>query len=483
VRRKRAGQSPGERSIVGIKLSFLGATQNVTGSRYLLECNGSRVLVDCGLYQERALRERNYQGFPVRPDTLDVVLLTHAHLDHCGFIPRLVKDGFRGTVYSTPATAEIAQIAFLDYAHLQTEDTEFKRRRHAREGRKGRDPLVPLYTDRDADASMRHFDTVEYGKSIRVGHEIEATFHDAGHILGSAMIDLSVRVNGALRTLIFSGDIGRWGKPILNDPTVFTDADYVTMESTYGDRLHEDSTDIDSMLVEVVTSTKQKRGNVLIPSFAIERTQEVLYRLNALFLKGRIPHMPVFIDSPMAQEVTQVFKRHRELFDEEMNAFLKSGNSPFSFKGLRMVGSIEESKAINRMKESAIIIAGSGMCTGGRIKHHLVYNISRPESVILFVGYQAEGTLGREIVEGAAQVRILGQSYPVLARVLQIQGFSAHADKAELLRWVSGLKAPPKHVFVTHGEAEVARKFADTLRTEKHWSVSVPSYEQAVDLD
>jgi metallo-beta-lactamase family protein len=468
---------------VGISVGFLGAAENVTGSRYLVDTNGSRVLVDCGLYQERAFRERDWQRFPVPPDSVGAIVLTHAHLDHCGFIPRLASSGFRGTVYSTPATAEIARITFLDYAHLQAEDAGFKQRRHEREGRKGRYPAVPLYTEQDALASLNRFRTVDYGKPFRVASGLEATFHDAGHILGSAMVELAATSAGQTRTVIFSGDIGRWDKPILNDPTVFTEGDYVVMESTYGDRLHEDPQDIDTMLTEVIRSTAARGGNVVIPTFAIERAQEVLYHLNRLFLKDEIPRLPVFIDSPMALEVTQVFKRHRELFDDEMTDLVNRGQSPFSFPGLRMMASADESKSINNLRKSAIIMAGSGMCTGGRIKHHLAANIGRPESVILFVGYQAEGTLGREIVEGAQEVRILGEMNAVKARVIQIQGFSAHADRDELLRWVSGLSRPPRHVFVTHGEPAASRSFADTLRRMKGWNVSVPRYEERASLD
>ena len=468
---------------MSVELSFLGAAQNVTGSRYLLEHDGARTLVDCGLYQERDLRQRNWERFPVGPDSIDNLLLTHAHLDHAGFIPKLVKSGFRQTIYSTPATEEIARIAFLDYAHLQIEDADYKRRRHEREGRTGRFPEVPLYTDRDAIEATHYFKTNNYDRPITIGAKAEATFRNAGHILGSSMIEVRTAVNGAERTIIFSGDIGRWDKPILNDPAVFTEADYVVMESTYGDRVHEDGHDIDTMLEGVIRTTKRAGGNIVIPSFAIGRAQEVLFHLNRLFLAGRIPRLAVFLDSPMALEVTEVYKRHRELFDLETTALVKEGHSPFSFPGLTLASSVEESKAINRVKESCVIISGSGMCTGGRIKHHLVQNISRGESTILFVGYQAEGTLGREIVEGAREVRILGQIYPVRAKVVQIEGFSAHADKTELMRWISSLRQAPRHVFVTHGDAEAARAFADGLAREKGWNVSVPRYGDRVTLD
>jgi metallo-beta-lactamase family protein len=427
-------------------------------------------------------------------------------MDHSGFLPRLVKSGFRGTIYSTAATAEIARIAFLDYAHLQSEDMDFKRRRHEREGRRSRYPEVPLYTEADALAATHQFKTYDYGRPVKIGPDMEAVFHDAGHILGSAMIEVRAGggrgtgssgetdggggtgsagggAGGGRRTIVFSGDIGRWDKPILRDPTTFNEADYVVMESTYGDRRHEDTADIDTLLEEVIRSTKRKGGNVVVPSFAIGRTQEVLYHLDRLLLKRRIPHLPVVIDSPMALEVTQVYKRHRELFDAETRDLVREGHSPFSFPDLRIMGTIEESKSINRLQESAVIIAGSGMCTGGRIKHHLVQNISRHQSTILFVGYQAAGTLGREIVDGAQTVRILGQMYPVRAGIRQIHGFSAHADKTELLRWVSDLERPPRQVFITHGEAEAAKAFAGTLASEKRWPVSVPSYQDTVTLD
>jgi len=463
-------------------LRFLGAAQNVTGSRYLLEIDGSRILVDCGLYQERSLLARNWDVFPVPVDSLDAVLLTHAHLDHCGYLPRLEKLGFRGNVYCTPATSEIAEIVFLDYANVQAEDLALKKKRHERESRRAPYPEIPLYSERDAIACLPLFAPADYGKPVEIGEGIEASFHDAGHILGSAMIRLTISENGTSKSIVFSGDIGRRDKPILNDPTVFGEADYVVMESTYGDRLHEDPTDIDSLLEDAIGSTVKQQGNIVIPSFAIGRTQEVLYRLNRLFMKQRIPRALVFIDSPMALRVTEVFERHRELFDAEMTKLEREGHSPFHLPNLNMTASVEASKAINNVRSGAIIIAGSGMCTGGRIKHHLVSNITRPESTILFVGFQAAGTLGREIVEGAKEVRILGQIYPVKASIKQIQGFSAHADRAELLRWVSGLTRPPRQVFVTHGEPESARSFAGFLSEQTGWTVSVPHHMDTVTL-
>jgi metallo-beta-lactamase family protein len=468
---------------VQIKLTFLGAAQNVTGSRCRLEANGSRVLVDCGLYQEREFRGRNWDPFPVPPDELDAVLLTHAHIDHCGLLPKLVREGFRGRIYCTSATAEIAEIALMDSARLQQEDAEFKRRRHEREGRKGPYPEVPLYTIDDVSACLSLFSPIVYEEPVEISDGLAATFYDAGHILGSSTVKVDVRQNGDNRTIVFSGDVGRWGKPILRDPTLLGEADYVVVESTYGNRLHGDSVSIGDELAEVINSTVAAGGNVVVPSFAIERSQEVLYYLNGLLIDDRIPHLMVFVDSPMASKVTEVFKHHPELFDREMMELEQQGRSPFDFPGLAMVRTVDESKAINRIAGTVMVIAGSGMCTGGRVKHHLVANISRPESTVLFVGYQAVGTLGRQIVDGAREVRILGQNRPVRARIAQIHGFSAHADREELCRWLSGLHKPPRHVFVVHGESEAASEFADFVSERTGWETSVPAYWEEAVLD
>ena len=466
-----------------IKLSFLGAARNVTGSQYLVEANDVRFLVDCGLYQEREFRGRNWEPFLIPPDSIDAVLLTHAHLDHCGLLPKLVREGFDGHVYCTAATSEIAKIILMDSANIQQEDAEFKRKRHQREGRRGTYPEVPLYTTDDAKDCFRLLSPIYYGEPVEIGDGVAATFHDAGHILGSSMIRVTVSQDGEKRTLLFSGDVGRWNKPILRDPTLFAQADYVLVESTYGDRLHESQETISDELARVISSTVEAAGNILIPSFALERSQEVLYYLNELLIKDRIPHLVVFVDSPMALSVTEVFQHHTELFDKEMLALIRQGKSPFDFPGLTMVRTVDQSKAINYIAGSAMIIAGSGMCTGGRIKYHLVRNISRPESTILFVGYQAMGTLGREIVGGDKEVRILGQKYPVRAKVAQIHGFSAHADRDELFRWLSALQRPPRHLFIVHGEPEAALRFADLLRERTGWEISVPEYRDEIILD
>ena len=466
-----------------LKLHFLGAAQNVTGSRHLLQANGTKVLVDCGLYQERQFRERNWAPFTVPPESIDAVLLTHAHLDHCGLLPKLVKEGFRGKIYCTDATAEIARIILLDSAKLQEEDAEYKLKRHKREKRKGPYPVVPLYTVADAEACFPQFRDVKYKTPVEICPGVEATFCDAGHVLGSSIIKVKVSQNGQERTVLFSGDVGRPHRPIVRDPSLVDQADYILVESTYGDRVHKGPEDTKKLIGEVINSTIRAGGNIIVPSFALERSQELLYFINELLLENAIPHLTVYLDSPMASRITKVFKRHRELYDEEMTEFVNNHESPFNFPGLKMAGTSEESKAINHARPPVMIIAGSGMCTGGRIKHHLVNNITKHQNTIMFVGYQAVGTLGRRLVDGDKEVRILGREYPVKARVERINGFSAHADKEELLEWLSGLKRPPRKLFVVHGESESAQHFGDFIRSETGWPVAVPAYQDEIILD
>jgi len=468
---------------VDIRLTFMGAARGVTGSRYLIEANNSKVLVDCGLYQERKLQYRNWEPFKVLPQEIDAVLLTHAHLDHCGLLPKLVNEGFRGRIICTPATADITRIILLDSAKIQEEDAAYKKKRHIREGRQGPYPEIPLYTTADAEATLPLFDTVEYREAVSVGEGIEATFHDAGHVLGSSMIKVLISQGEEKRSIVFSGDIGRWGRPMLEDPRIFRRTDYIVMESTYGDREHEGTNEIGDDLAEIVNAAFEVGGNIIVPSFALQRAQEIMYYLNILMLEKRIPDLNVYLDSPMAIRVTEVFKRHEELFDREMRELLHKGNSPFDFPGLKMVETVEESKALNYLKGTYMIIAGSGMCTGGRIKHHLVNNIPRPESTVLFIGYQAEGTLGRHIIDGAKRVRIHGQQRPIRAKIAQILGFSAHADRADLMKWLSKLTAEPKHIFITHGEKKAAEKFSTFLKDKTGYETSVPAYGTSVRLE
>jgi metallo-beta-lactamase family protein len=465
------------------KLRFLGAAQNVTGSRFLLETENTKLLVDCGLYQERQLRARNWEPFPVQPASIDAVLLTHAHLDHCGLLPKLVSEGFNGPIFCTPATSEIAQIVLADSGHLQEEDAEYKRKRHEKEGRKGAYPELPLYTADDAKACTPLFQTFRYGRTIQLDGGLEATFYDAGHILGSSMIKVKFPVNGEHRTVLFSGDIGRPGRPIVRDPTVFEEADYVLLESTYGDREHQPTEDVEDAIGDVINSTEQAGGNIIVPSFAIERSQEILYYVNALLRANKIPHIPIILDSPMATNVTEVFKNHPELYDDQMAKLVRDKNSPFNFPDLKITRTTEESKAINFIKETIMVIAGSGMCTGGRIKHHLVNNISQPENTIMFVGYQAVGTLGRSIVDGIKEVRILGQKRKVEARVTQIHGFSSHADRAEILKWLTEFNKAPRALFLVHGEPESARNFSDYITEKTGWKNYVPAYRDEFILE
>ena len=466
-----------------IKLTFCGAAGNVTGSRYLVEAAGRRMYVDCGLFQEWRLKSRNWEPFFVPPGGVDAVVLTHGHLDHCGLLPRLVREGFAGPIHCTGATADIAGIVMADSGRIQEEDASYKRKRHRKEKRRDVRSAEPLYTEKDAEKAIERLRPCDFDAPVRVADGIEATFVSAGHILGAGSVHLTVGEGRDRRTLVFSGDLGPWDMPILRDPIAPRHADYVVMESTYGDRNHGDRGDIPQRLAEVVNETVRAGGNLVIPSFAVERTQDLLYHLSGLLYDHEIPRVPVFLDSPMAIRVTEVFKRNSALFDEETLAIIMSGEHPCDFPGLTLCRSRQESKAINDIKEPKIVIAGSGMCTAGRIKHHLVQNIGREESTILFIGYQASGTLGRAILNGDEEVRIFGRQNRVRAGVAQINGFSAHADQSGLMRWVSALESPPRRVFVTHGEPDAAGTLVDLIDTRLGYAATAPGYLDSVILD
>ena len=465
-----------------MKLQFLGATRQVTGSQYFLQANGFKVLVDCGMFQERALQGRNWDHSPVRPADLDAIFLTHAHVDHCGLVPKLVKEGFRGAIYATAATADLAELVLRDSAHIQAEDASYKKKRHRREGRRGKHPVKPLYTQRDVEHTLPLLRPTSYEESVTVGDGLSAVFHDAGHILGSAIVELTIGANDQRQRMVFSGDLGQWGKPLVRDPTALAEADYVVMESTYGDRDHREVGDVESQLEEAINRTAAAGGNVVVPIFAIERAQEMIYHVSRLRHAGRIPSLPVFLDSPMAASATEIFRRHRDCFDLETWQLITSGDSPLRFPELKMVRTVDESKAINQQRGPCVIMSTSGMCTAGRIKFHLRQNIGRPECTILFVGYQAHGTLGREILSGKSKVRIHGRHLMVKARVDRVHGFSGHADRGDLLRWLGYLRNPPKQVFLTHGEEDQALSLQSHLRDELGWNVSVPEYQQVVEL-
>lgn len=465
-----------------MRLTFLGANRQVTGSRYLLEAGGLRLMIDCGLFQERCCLQYNWAASPVPPSQVDCVLLTHAHLDHCGLLPKFVREGYSRPVFTTQPSVELTGIVLRDAGRIQEEDAANKKRRHEREGRRGPYPEVPLYTQAEAERSLELLRPVRYREPLRLNKQVTVRFHDAGHILGSAMLEVIVHEDRRERRVLFSGDVGQRGKPLVHDPTVFEQADYVILESTYGDRDHEPQSQAIDKLVGIIHDTVARGGNLVIPTFALERAQELMFHLNRLLHEGRIPHLLVFLDSPMASDATEVFVRHRDWLDEHAQAMFAAGRHPFDFPGLEYVRTVARSKGINRIHGSCIVMAGSGMCTGGRIKHHLVANISRPQSTILFLGYQAVDTLGRQIVDGHPQVRILGQIYPVRARVERLYGFSAHADRHGLLQWLDHLRTAPRRVFLTHGEENAALSLAEVIRKNKSWDVAVPQYRESVSL-
>jgi metallo-beta-lactamase family protein len=465
-----------------VKLHFMGANRQVTGSRYCLETTRSRVMIDCGMFQERQFASRNWNDCPLPVDSINALLLTHAHIDHCGLIPRLVRHGYRRPIYCTPATVDLVEIMLRDAAHIQEEDAAYKRKRHRREGRSGRYDGQPLFDDRDVDETVKLLAAVPYDRKHVVTEDVSVVFREAGHILGSAMLEFEVRDESQQRKVVFSGDIGQWNKPLIHDPSRFEQADFVVMESTYGDREHDRSTDVETQLEHVINSTVRAGGNVVVPTFAVERAQELMYYLSRLVHENRIPDIPIFLDSPMAIDVTQVFRQHRDRFDKETWQRITDGLPPLDFPGLVLARGTDESKAINRVNEPCVIMSTSGMCTAGRIKHHLRQNLPRQNSTILFVGYQAHGTLGRQILDRKREVRIHGGMYPVRARVEQIYGFSGHADRSGLLYWAAGFQQPPRRLFLTHGEEQASLALADALRAEHGWDLLVPDYDSTSDL-
>jgi metallo-beta-lactamase family protein len=465
-----------------MKLHFLGANRQVTGSRYCLEVNGTKVLVDCGMFQERAYLERNWERNPIPPEEIDALLLTHVHIDHVGLIPRLARNGFSGPIYCTRPSLLLADILLRDSAEIQMEDVEFKKKRHAKEGRQGKHPVIPLYTVSDVEQVLPNFQGVSYGQPLQLSKSVTARFFDAGHILGSAMLELTTTENGQTRKILFSGDVGQWDKPLIRDPTLFEQADYVVMESTYGSRNHENGGDIETQLADVINRTVQRGGSVIIPTFAVERAQELMYYIGRLVHDQRVPQTKVFLDSPMAVDVTEIFQKSQDCLDAETWELILSNQAPLRFPGLELVRAGSASRAINKIKQPCIVMATSGMCTAGRIKHHLKHHIHKANSTILFVGYQGRGTLGRIILDGTKEVRIHGRMYQVAAEIAQIHGFSGHADRDGLLRWLGNLGSSPRQVFLTHGEEDEAEDLAETIRKTHEYDVSVPHYQDVVAL-
>ncbi|MBW2109493.1 MAG: MBL fold metallo-hydrolase [Deltaproteobacteria bacterium] len=465
-----------------MNITCVGAAGTVTGSNYLVEAEGVRILIDCGMFQgSRQLEERNYLAFPYDPKTVTHLILTHAHIDHSGLIPKLVRDGFSGEILSTSATADLCEIMLADSAHIQEMESEWRNRKKKRAGRHRL--IYPLYTKENAAAAMAYFTPVDYGMDRVLSSKVRVRFNDAGHILGSAIVELWIKEGDREVKVVFSGDLGSTNQPIIKDPTPIPDADVVFIESTYGDRLHKSKESTYEELKAVIRAAHADRGNVIIPAFAVERTQEVLYILNALRQKDEIPPMALYVDSPLAISATEIFLQHPECFDKETLEKLRTGNHPLEYPGMRFTPTREESIKLNEITHGAIIIAASGMGHAGRIKHHLRYNLWRPEAHVVFVGYQAQGTTGRLIVDGARRVKIFGEQVAVNAKVHTIGGFSAHADRDGLLKWLDHFDPKPAAVVIIHGEARSASAFAGHVRDRLGLDSIVPAMGELIDLD
>jgi metallo-beta-lactamase family protein len=462
-----------------MKISFHGADRGVTGSCHLIECAGHRVLIDCGLYQGgRELDEENADDFGFDPTSIDFLLLTHAHLDHCGRIPLLSKRGFKGEIITTAASRELARLVMMDSAHLQEEEARYQARKKARHGQQHKTEL--LYSVLDALNSTEHFGRIaKYNQALELAPGLRATFLDAGHILGSACVYLELEEHGQRRKVLFSGDLGNVERPFLRSPATPPKADVVIMETTYGDRLHKALTPSVEEFYEAITDTFQRGGNVIVPTFALERAQELLFYLREGVEQGRLPRsIQVFLDSPMAISATEIFERHPECYDSEVAELFREGRDPFHLPGLHFTRETAESIALNRIGGGAVILAGSGMCTGGRVRHHLKHNLWRKDSSVVFVGFAARGTLARQIIDGAKLVRVYGEEIPVRAKIHTINGFSAHADQAELLAWHQKIGSPER-TFLVHGEEEVMGRFAVQLQDTR---VEMPVLGQSFTL-
>lgn len=461
-----------------MRLTFLGAAMTVTGSSYLLEAGGQKFLIDCGMFQgSKTIVAFNRRSFAYKPSEIDGVLLTHAHIDHSGLLPKLVKEGFKGAVYATKATAELCSIMLPDSGHIQEFDAEIASRKSKRAGRQ---PVEPLYTVEDAQNCLKYFVPVRYDTDLDLPGGIRVRFQDAGHILGSSTLEIWVAEEDKTTKLVFSGDLGQPGQPIIKDPSYIEETDYLIMEATYGNRSHDDFDNKEEILAEVINATIKRGGNIVIPAFAVGRTQILLYHLHHLQKEGKIPDIPVIIDSPLAISATDIFRQNPQDYDAEAyNMVYLEHDNPLNMPHLAFTRTAEESKALNSIDYPVIIISASGMADAGRIQHHLKHNLWRPESSILFVGYQAEGSLGRRLVEGAKKVRILGEEISVKAKIYNLEGFSAHADREQLLHWVSGFKKKPANIFLVHGETEATNALAATLKNQLGLTSYIPRYGDA----
>ena len=474
-----------------MKITFLGATKIVTGSNFLVEAAGKKFLVDCGLYQGKAeLEEQNYREFDYNPAEIDFMLLTHANIDHSGRIPKLYNDGFKGPIYAHKATCDLCQIMLPDSGHIQEMEAEWKNKKRIRKGQPTRGPL---YTAEDALKCMEIFVPVKYDEIIQVSENIYVRFNDAGHMLGSSTIEIWAKEDGKETKAVFSGDLGNNDIPLLSEPTMIDNCDYLVMESTYGSRLHIRNDQKAELFLKIVSETIDNGGTVVIPSFAVGRTQEILYEINKIkenrhdeeFLREyrTLMKVPVYVDSPLAISATQVFKENMDLFEDEVKEEMERGNNPLEFPGLKFTQTADESKALNESDEPSIIISASGMCDVGRIKHHLKHNIWNPKSTILFVGYQAPGTLGYEIVNVAKKVTIFGEEFAVNARIEYIEGYSGHADQEWLMNFVYSFYNKPKHIFLVHGEEESQEVLRNKILENTGIGVTIPEYGETYQLD
>ena len=461
------------------KITFLGAAGTVTGSKYLVEAEGKRLLVDCGLFEgSKALRQRNWEPPPIAPASIEWVLLTHAHIDHTGYLPRLVTSGFAGPIYATPATRELCTLLLPDSAHLQEEDARYA----TKKGYTEHTPPLPLYTVAESEAALAQFHEIPRADTFTISPQFSVRPHDAGHILGSSWLELTITENGKQTLVVFSGDLGRYDQPILKNPEPPSRADFLLCESTYGDRDHPAGS-VSDELAEVINGTAKRGGAVVIPSFAVGRAQTLMYYLRELEEQQRIPRLPVYLDSPMAISVTDLYERHHEDHDLQFTKEEQGGkHDPLNTHEVHMTRTVEESKQINEVVAPCIIISASGMVTGGRVLHHLARRLPDSRSTVLLVGYQAEGSGGRALQEGAKYLRIHGEEVPVRARVVEIPQLSAHAGKSELLRWLSGFQAPPRQTFLTHGEPVALNALRDAVTHQFRWPVMIPAYLQSVDL-
>jgi len=458
-----------------MKIQFFGAVRTTTGSMHVVEVNGSRILLDCGLFQGRRKEafERN-RNFPIDPPTIDVCVLSHAHIDHSGNLPTLVSRGYKGPIYATPATRDLCEIMLADSAWLQVQDVKYVNRKRKRKGKK---PFEPLYSPEDVPAVLEALRPHPYEQPVEIAPGVTLTFLDAGHILGSAFVQLDITEDGRTRRLLFTGDIGRPDMPILQDPAAPVDVDLLITESTYGNRLHPTTEDIKAELAELCAGTMRKSSRLVIPSFSVGRTQQMLYFLNELSREGAIDGLPIYVDSPLSTKATNVHRRHPECFDDETAAFLYDGNDPFWFDGLQMVADVDDSKKLNATDGPLVIVSASGMCEGGRILHHLKHAIQNENNDILFVGYQAQHTLGRRIRDGADTIRIFGDEFEQRAGVHAINALSAHADRDEMARFIKPMAAGLSHTWIVHGEEEANEAMAENLAGMNIPNITIPERE------